>query len=158
LLLPQWPKVARIGARWWKNRGGVSLVAAGVIGAVMLVNLVGTVLITRHISQVWVNREYGSGADRLAKAGIRPGDKVVQASASVSWMTDLRDQHEVYWEPLQSFDPTQGAPPGNPTFVIANTGTGKATDWYGWDYGYKEVMRFKDAYAGVCVVWKLRSP
>jgi hypothetical protein len=124
----------------------------------MLVNLVGTVLITRHISQVWANKEYGSGAILLKNAGIRPGDKVVQASESVSWMTDLRDQYQIYWEPVQSFDPLKGAPPGNPTFVIASTGTGKPTDWYGWDYGYEEVMRFKDGYAGVGVVWKLRSP
>jgi hypothetical protein len=158
LLLPQWPKIARIGAGWWKNRGGVSLVAAGVIGAVMLYNLAGTAVITRRISQLWVDMEYHSGALQLKDAGIRPGDKVVQATTSISWMTALRDQHQIYWESVQSFDPLNGAPPGNPKFVIASTGTGKPTDWYGWDHGYEEVMRFKDGYAGFCVVWKLHSP
>ena len=158
LVLPQWPKVARVGASWWKNRGGVSLVALGVLGAVMLYNLLGTTLITRNISWVWEDIDYHSGTPLLAEAGIRPGDKVVQASSSVSWMTNLKVQHQIYWEAVDSFDPTRGTPAGKPTYVVASTGTGKPTDWYGWDYGYEEVLRFKDAYAGVCVVWKLRTP
>jgi hypothetical protein len=88
---------------------------------------------------------------------VSPGDTVVQAT-SVSWMVVLRHQHEVYWEPLGSFDPTTGAPAGRPEWVIASTGTGKRTDWYGWDHGYHEVLRFKDGYAGVCVVWQRDAP
>jgi hypothetical protein len=123
-----------------------------------VVNLVAMVAITRRISWEWSNRDYRPGTPELVRdAGVRPGDTIVQAS-SVSWMLVLRHQHEVYWEPLPTFEPTAGMPPGRPTYVIASTATGKPTDWYGWDFGYEEVLRFKDAYAGVCVVWRLHQP
>lgn len=157
-VLPQWPRVARIGAGLWKNRGGVSLVATAVLAAVMLYNLAATVTITHRISAVWEVIDYHSGAVELSQVGVQPGDRVVHAASSLSWMRDLKDQHQVYWETVQSFDPTKGAPPGNPEWVVASTGTGKPTDWYGWDFGYEEVARFYDAYAGTGVVWRLRTP
>ena len=157
-VLPQRPRLVRIGASWWKNRAGVSMIAAATLAAVMVFNLAGMVRITHHISQVWVNRDYHAGTPDLVRdAGVRPGDSVIQAN-SVSWMMVLRHQHEVYWEPLPTFDPVNGAPPGHPEWVVASTGTGKPTDWYGWNYGYKEVLRFPDGYAGTCVVWKAISP
>jgi hypothetical protein len=140
--------------RWWSPRPGAPLVAAATLTAVMLVNLAGMVRITHHISQVWVKHNYHEVVpDLVADAGIRPGDSVTQAS-SVSWMLVLRHQYEIYWEPLATFDPVRGAPPGHPDWVIASTGTGARTDWYGWDFGYHEVLRFKDAYAGTCVIWQ----
>jgi hypothetical protein len=156
--LPQWPRVVQIGRRWWKGTHGISFVATVALASVMLVNLVAMRAITDNISQVWVNRDYHQGVPDLVKdAGVHPGDSVIQAT-SVSWMMVLRHQQDVYWEPLRTFDPLTGKPSGSPKFVIASTGTGKATDWYGWDYGYEEVLRFKDGYAGVCVVWRLRTP
>ena len=157
-VLPQWPKVARIGAGWWQNRGGFSLVAAATMTGVMVYNLLGIVAITQNISQLWVDSEYHSGRPELVRdAGVEPGDTVMEAS-SVSWQTSLKDQHEVYWRTLQTFDPSKGPPPGNPEWVIASTGTGKPTDWYGWDYGYQEVLRYRDVASGTYVVWKLKSP
>ncbi len=146
--------------RWRRRptRRPMTVLASITLVAVMLVNLAAMVRITHHISQVWLNRDYHSGTpDVVRDAGIRPGDTVMQAN-TVSWMADLRHQTEIYWQPLRSFDPTKGAPADRPQWVLASTGTGKRTDWYGWDYGYHEVLRFKDGYAGECVVWQRDTP
>jgi hypothetical protein len=154
ILLTRWRTGAQRRTHWWEGRNGTLFPIWLTMVGLALVNVVAMVAITDKISRNWEIRDYYASIPLLQRdAGVHPGDSIVQAT-SVSWYLVLRHQEEVYWERLPTFDPTVGAPPGRPKWVIASTGTHKQTDWPGTKYGYTEILQFRDSTSGICVVWR----
>jgi hypothetical protein len=111
------------------------------------------VSITNNISAVWADQQYHPGAAQLVRdAHVVVGASVAEAN-NLPWLVNQRQQREVYWTAVIPFDPTKGAPPGDPQYVVATTGNHARTDWNGTRYGYVAQFRYKEAANVTWVVW-----
>src|SRR5262249_37337565 len=124
------------------------------LAGTLVLNLVAMVGITNNISASWENDQYHPGPAQLVRdAHVVVGSTIVQAD-NLPWGINQRQQREVYWTALGFFDPTEGAPPGLPQYVIATTGNHAATDWAGRSYGYVAIFRYRETSAITWVVWR----
>jgi hypothetical protein len=127
------------------------------LSGTLLVNLVAMVGINNGISLAWAAEQYGPGPAQLVRdAHVAPGSTIASV-AKMNWQINQRQQREVYWQPIEQFDPTRGAPSGRPTYVVATTGSGVGTDWNGKRYGYVAILTCHETKTLTWVVWKVRA-
>jgi hypothetical protein len=154
LLLTGWRSVRAWDAGRPVARGRRAVVA---LGGTLVLNLVAMVAINDGTSLAWAAEQYGPGPAQLVRdAHVVPGSTIAEV-AKMNWQINQRQQREVYWQPLEQFDPTRGAPPGRPTYVVATTGSGVGTDWNGKRYGYVPVLTCHETKTLTWVVWKVRA-
>jgi hypothetical protein len=147
LLFAGWHALSRLDSPMWGKqlRAGIGL------AALLGLNLAAMVSITNGISRVWESQQYSSGqASLVADAGVLPGSTIAEA-ADMPWQISQRQQEEVYWTALTTFNPGAGAPPGRPTYVI--TGVHRQSSWNEHRYGYTAVFASSEA-GTTWVVWR----
>ncbi len=140
-----WDRGGSGARRWW---------AFAALTGTLVLNLVAMVSITDNISAAWGDQQYHPGPAQLVRdAHVVPGSTIAEAT-NLPWNINQRHQREVYWTPLVPFDPTKGAPPGDPEYVIATTGAHQRTDWNGKRYGYTVDLSYSEGKYLTWVVWQ----
>jgi hypothetical protein len=109
------------GGRWgglWGERG-----RAAVLGLLGVVSLVAVVQMTGTIAQGNLTAQEANTTGLVTAGGLRPGqvlavDEGIHAQG-VSWESWMPQAFEVWWTPLEFFNPAKGPPPANATVVEA---------------------------------------
>ena len=127
LLLAAWVVVVLAADRWggrlrgrlgsrWGERGRVV-----VLGGLGVVSLVAVIQMTSNIAQASVPAQAASTTGLVTASGLKPGqvlavDEGIHAKG-VSWEAWMPQAFEVWWTPLEFFNPAKGPPPANATVV-----------------------------------------
>jgi hypothetical protein len=127
LLLAAWVGVVLAADRWggrlrgrlgsrWGERGRVV-----VLGGLGVVSLVAVIQMTSNIAQANVPAQAASTTGLVTASGLKPGqvlavDEGIHAKG-VSWEAWMPQAFEVWWTPLEFFNPAKGPPPANATVV-----------------------------------------
>jgi hypothetical protein len=125
LLLAAWIGVVLAADRWgdrfgrfgrWGERG--RLVVLGGLGAV---SLVAVLQMTSNIAQANQPAAQADTTGLVTASGLKPGqvlavDEGIHAQG-VNWESWMPQAFEVWWAPLEFFNPATGPPPANATVV-----------------------------------------
>ena len=122
LLLAAWVGVVLAADRWggrfgrWGERG--RLVVLGGLGAV---SLVAVLQMTSNIAQANLPAAQADTTGLVTASGLKPGqvlavDEGIHAQG-VNWEAWMPQAFEVWWAPLEFFNPATGPPPANATVV-----------------------------------------
>ena len=123
LLLAAWVGVVFAADRWggrlggrWGERG-----RAVVLGGLGVVSLVAVIQMTSNIAQANLPAAAADTTGLVTASGLKPGqvlavDEGIHAQG-VSWESWMPQAFQVWWAPLEFFNPAKGAPPANATVV-----------------------------------------
>jgi hypothetical protein len=106
-----------VGGWWGEPRRAV------VLGLLGVVSLVAVVQMTSNIAQASVPAQEANTTGLVTASGLRPGehlavDEGIHAQG-VNWDSWMPQAFEIWWAPLEFFNPAKGAPPANATVVEA---------------------------------------
>jgi len=126
---------SRWGLRWRP------VVLAG-LGAV---SLVAVFQMTSHISQASTPGEERDTTGLIAGTGLKPGEYLAVTSGTgigVSWQSWMPQAYEIWWTPLQFFNPVTSAPPADATVVEVAwpAGTPASATWPQAPPGWRVVL------------------
>jgi hypothetical protein len=124
--------VSRSGGRW----------RAGVLGAGLgAVSLVASLQMTSHISQASTPGQERNITAIVSRTGLRPGQHLA-IGTGLSWQTWMPQAYEVWWAPLQFFQPWSQGPPAGATVVEVAWPAGQpaAASWPQAAAGWRVVL------------------
>jgi len=100
---------------------------AGCLGfaAIAAVNGVALAQMTSNVSQAWVAAQVADTSGLVAGSGLKPGEQIAVAS-DLNWGVWVPQAFEVWWTPLQFFNPAAQAPPAGVTVVEMPWPTGQS--------------------------------
>ena len=105
----------RLGGRWGGRGRVVVLVGLGVV------SLVAAIQMTSHIAQASLPAQEANTTGLVTASGLKPGQVLAVGEGihakGVSWESWMPQAFEVWWAPLEFFNPAKGPPPANATVV-----------------------------------------
>ncbi len=105
----------RLGGRWGGHGRVVVLVGLGVV------SLVAVIQMTSNIAQANLPAQEANTTALVTASGLKPGQVLAVGEGihakGVSWESWMPQAFEVWWAPLEFFNPAKGPPPANATVV-----------------------------------------
>jgi len=133
LLLAAWVMVVLAADRWggrfgrWGGRWGARFGRWGqggravVLAGLGMVSLVAVIQMTSNIAQASLPAAKADTTGLVTASGLKPGQVLAVGEGihakGVSWESWMPQAFEVWWAPLEFFNPAKGPPPANATVV-----------------------------------------
>jgi hypothetical protein len=98
---------------------GARLSRGAVLGGLGLVSLLAVLQLTSHVSQGSESTAAAGTTGFISSAGLKPGEQLA-IGTGLSWSDWMPQAYQVWWAPLQFFNPaTQGPPPDTSVVEVA---------------------------------------
>jgi hypothetical protein len=121
LLLAAWVGVVLAADRWGGRLGGHWGGRAVVLVGLGVVSLVAVLQMTSNIAQASLPAQEANTTGLVTASGLRPGQVLAVGEGihakGVSWESWMPQAFEVWWAPLEFFNPAKGPQPANATVV-----------------------------------------
>jgi len=163
LLLATWVGMVVAADRWgggWAGGWAGTSAARGraaVLAGLGVASLVAVLQMTSNISQASTPAQAANTTGLVTATGLKPGehlavDEGIHAQG-VNWESWMPQAFEIYWAPLEFFNPATGPPPANATVVEMEWQPGQAAQasWPNHPAGWRVVA--SDLAAG-WVAWR----
>jgi hypothetical protein len=98
---------------------GTRLSRGAVLGGLGLVSLLAVLQLTSHVSQASESTAAAGTTGFISSTGLKPGEQLA-IGTGLNWSDWMPQAYQVWWAPLQFFNPaTQGPPPGTSVVEVA---------------------------------------